>query len=67
MNDDILTRKEVAKLLKLTPRSIVNLENAGKLTSFKLNGAVRFRRSDIDKTIEEQIAASIKPKEHAVA
>ena len=67
MNDQTLTRKDVAKLFRLSVRSIQRLECSGTLTSFKLGNAVRFRKSDIDKAIEERIAESTKPKEQALA
>lgn len=53
MYEDILTRKEVAELLRLHIRTVQRMEKQGRLTSFKISGAVRFKRSDIEKRIAE--------------
>lgn len=54
MNDEILTLKEVAILLKLAEKTAYKLAAAGKLPGFKVGGSWRFKREDIDRWIEEQ-------------
>ena len=57
---EILTIDELAALLKMSRRSIYEMTNArGRermdhpLPCLRLNGAVRFRRSDIEKWLDE--------------
>lgn len=52
MTDDIITIKEVAEYLKLTEKTAYRLAVEGKLPGFKVGGAWRFRKSDIDEWIE---------------
>lgn len=54
MNTDIMTIKEVAEYLKLTEKTAYRLAAEGKIPGFKVGGAWRFRRRDIDRWIEEQ-------------
>ncbi len=54
MNDEFLTLKEVAVLLKLAEKTAYKLAAAGKLPGFKVGGSWRFKREDIDRWIEEQ-------------
>lgn len=55
--EELLTRKEVAKILKVSYRTILNWENQGILKPWKLkatgrNARVRYKKSDIEKLIE---------------
>ena len=54
MSTELLTRKDVARLFQLSPRTIIRLEASGKLKSIKLQHAVRFHQSDIDAFLEER-------------
>jgi excisionase family DNA binding protein len=56
MTDEILTLPEVAKLLKVTDKSVYSLAQKGTLPGFKVGGQWRFKRVDIDAWIEEQKA-----------
>ncbi len=56
MNSDIMTVKEVAEYLKITEKTAYRLTAEGKLPGFKVGGAWRFRKSEIDKWIERQTA-----------
>lgn len=51
---DILDAKEVAKILKVSPRTIVRLAERGEIVAFKVGDLWRFHRSDVDNYIEEQ-------------
>ena len=56
---EILTLDEVAAYLKAGKRTVYRLAAEGKLPAFKLGGAWRFRRSDLD----EWIAANLTNKD----
>ncbi len=56
---EILTLSEVAEYLKVAERTIYRLAGARKLPAFKVGGAWRFSRAEIDEWIKRQtIAAS---------
>ena len=44
----LLTKKEVARLLACSVRMVERLVASGKLTTVKIRGAVRFRLSDVE-------------------
>jgi excisionase family DNA binding protein len=54
MDTDIMTVREVAKYLKLTEKTAYRLAAEKKIPGFKVGGAWRFRRAEIDKWIERQ-------------
>lgn len=54
--NDILTIREVAEYLKLNEKTTYRLVAEGKIPSFKVGGAWRFRKSVIDRWISEQEA-----------
>lgn len=54
MTDQILTIKEVAEYLKLTEKTAYRLAAEGKLPGFKVGGAWRFKREDLEAWIEKQ-------------
>lgn len=58
MTDEILTLPEVAKLLKVTDKTVYTLAQKGVLPGFKVGGQWRFKRVDLDAWIEDQKAAS---------
>ncbi|WP_423377904.1 methylation-associated defense system helix-turn-helix domain-containing protein MAD1 [Burkholderia sp. LMG 32019] len=58
---EILTIKEVADYLKVTERTIYRLAGAKKIPAFKVGGAWRFSRSDIDCWIEQQSTGEREP------
>ena len=53
-NDDILTIKELSLYLKLAEKTAYRLVSDGKIPGFKVGGAWRFRKSEIDQWIKEQ-------------
>lgn len=53
-NADILTIKELALYLKLAEKTAYRLASDGKLPGFKVGGAWRFRRDEINRWIKEQ-------------
>ncbi len=52
----LLTLEEVAELLRLGKRTTYRMAKEGELPAFKIGGAWRFDRADIDRWIEEQKA-----------
>lgn len=58
MNDEVLTIREVAELLKIGDKTAYTMAQAGELPGFKVRGQWRFRRSDIDTWIHEQLDTS---------
>ncbi|MCA9473537.1 MAG: helix-turn-helix domain-containing protein [Pseudomonadales bacterium] len=54
MNNDIMTVKEVAEYLKITEKTAYRLTAEGKIPGFKVGGAWRFRRTEIETWIENQ-------------
>lgn len=55
MNDEIMTIKEVAKYLKMNEKTIYNLIKKKEIPAFKVGGNWRFKKSIIDKWIEERL------------
>ena len=53
-NDEILTLKEVAKLLKVAEKTVYTMAQNKEIPSFKVRGQWRFRRDDLDRWIEMQ-------------
>lgn len=60
MYTDIMTIREVAEYLKLTEKTAYRLAAEGKIPGFKIGGAWRFRRGEIDKWIEQRSAEAKK-------
>lgn len=56
-DDEILTLKEVAALLKVAEKTTYTMAQRGELPGFNVSGQWRFRRADIDRWIQEQTAA----------
>ena len=53
MQSDILTIREVAEYLKLNEKTTYRLVSEGKIPGFKVGGAWRFRKVEIDRWIKE--------------
>jgi PTS system nitrogen regulatory IIA component len=61
MNDEeLLTSEQVAKYLKLNPRTVTNMAGRGDLPASKVGRHWRFRKSDVDEYLERK---KPKPKE----
>ena len=54
MKSDIMTIKELSEYLKLTEKTAYRVAADRKLPGFKVGGAWRFRKSEIDKWIKGQ-------------
>jgi excisionase family DNA binding protein len=55
MNDEILTVREVAKLLKINEKTVYKLAASGRIPGFKVGGSWRFERHEISSWIRRQI------------
>ncbi len=53
-DDEILTLKEVAQLLKVAEKTVYTMSQKKELPAFKVRGQWRFRRDDIGRWIDEQ-------------
>jgi excisionase family DNA binding protein len=53
-NDDILTIEELSLYLKLAEKTAYRLASDGKIPGFKVCGAWRFSKSEIDRWIIKQ-------------
>ncbi|MCD6460756.1 helix-turn-helix domain-containing protein [bacterium] len=55
MSDEgILTMKELAEYLKIAEKTAYRFALEGKIPGFKVGGAWRFRKSEIDRWISKQ-------------
>lgn len=58
LKSDILTIAEVTAYLKIAERTLYRLVAAKKIPAFKVGGAWRFSRTDIEKWIKQQSTAT---------
>lgn len=61
-NVEIFTIKELALYLKLAEKTTYRLASDGKLPGFKVGGAWRFRKIEVDRWITEQEKRSGSPE-----
>ena len=54
MDGEILTIKEVAEYLKLTEKTAYRLVAEGKIPGFKVGGAWRFKKAEIEAWIKAE-------------
>lgn len=53
-NHNIMTIKQVAEYLKISPRTVYKLVKEGAIPSFKIMNMWRFEQSKIDQWIQEK-------------
>lgn len=58
MLPDLLTEPEVARLLKLSPRSLRNARAAGELSCVRFGRSIRYRVADVDDFISCSVIAN---------
>lgn len=63
VTEDILEPEEVAKMLRVHPRTVMRLANRGEITGFKVGGQWRFRREAINDYIRQQEQQTREQKE----
>jgi excisionase family DNA binding protein len=54
LTDTILNLEDVAKMLKVSERTVQREVTAGKLKAFKVGRSLRFRLGEVEKYIERQ-------------
>ncbi len=64
VENEILTIEEVATYLRLTPQTIYKWAQERKIPAVKLGKEWRFRRSIIDRWLDDQILSSASGFEH---
>jgi excisionase family DNA binding protein len=57
---DIMTIRELAAYLKMAEKTLYRLTAEGTVPGFKIGGAWRFRKGEIDRWIEKQANKKIK-------
>jgi len=61
MDSDIMTLKEVAAYLKINEKTAYRLTAEGKIPGFKVGGAWRFKRGEIESWIDVQLNRKVAP------
>lgn len=61
MEDDILTIEEVAKYLRVSERTVYDWAQKGEIPSGKIGTVWRFKKTEIEKWINEKLGSSQKP------
>lgn len=54
MESDIMTMKQIAEYLKINDKTAYKLTSEGRIPGFKVGGAWRFRKSEINDWIRNQ-------------
>ncbi|MBQ7159844.1 MAG: PTS sugar transporter subunit IIA [Treponema sp.] len=60
MGDDILTIEEVAKYLRVSERTVYDWAQKGEIPSGKIGTVWRFKRSEIEKWVNERLSSNSK-------
>ncbi|HAT1987221.1 TPA: helix-turn-helix domain-containing protein [Legionella pneumophila] len=60
MKDDIMLIKELAEYLKINEKTAYKYAAEGKIPAFKVGGAWRFRRDEIEKFTKGQYVPTLK-------
>ena len=59
--DDILTIEEVAKYLRVSERTVYDWAQKGEIPSGKIGTVWRFKKSEIEKWVNDRLSSSSKP------
>ena len=65
-DDDILTLEEVAKYLRLSERTVYDCAQKGEIPAGKIRAAWRFKKSEIDKWVNERLTSNTLNPQHNV-
>ncbi len=63
MEDDILTIEEVAKYLRVSERTVYDWAQKGEIPAGKIGTVWRFKKSEIEKWVNERLSTSSRPEE----
>jgi PTS system nitrogen regulatory IIA component len=61
INDDILTIDEVAQYLRVSERTVYDWAQKGEIPSGKIGTAWRFKKTELEKWVNERLASKTKP------
>jgi excisionase family DNA binding protein len=61
--EQVMTIQDVAEHLKVGTKTIYSLVQRGRLPGFKVGGQWRFRRSDIEQWVEEQMNRGVRRRQ----
>ena len=64
MEDDILTIEEVAKYLRVSDRTVYDWAQKGEIPAGKIGTVWRFKKSEIEKWVNERLSSNIKKEEN---
>ena len=64
MEDDILTIEEVAKYLRVSERTVYDWAQKGEIPAGKIGSVWRFKKSEIEKWVNERLSSNIKKEEN---
>ena len=64
MEDDILTIEEVAKYLRGSERTVYDWAQKGEIPAGKIGTVWRFKKSEIEKWVNERLSSNIKKEEN---
>jgi len=67
MGDDILTIEEVAKYLRVSERTVYDWAQKGEIPSGKIGTVWRFKRSEIEKWVNERLSSTTKTEDVGTA
>ena len=57
VQNELLTRRQVAELFQVSPLTVIKWESAGKLPALRLGaGSVRYRREDVQAFITASVS-----------
>lgn len=63
VEDDILTIEEVAKYLRVSERTVYDWAQKGEIPAGKIGTVWRFKKSEIEKWVNERLSSNIKKEE----
>lgn len=64
VEDDILTIEEVAKYLRVSERTVYDWAQKGEIPAGKIGTVWRFKKSEIEKWVNERLSSNIKKEEN---
>jgi PTS system nitrogen regulatory IIA component len=67
IDDEILTLEEVAKYLRVSERTVYDCAQKGEIPAGKIRNAWRFKKSEIDKWVNDRLAVNnLNPQMHSI-
>jgi len=59
LNEQLLTEREAAEYLRVSPRTVFSLRNTGKLACAKIGRSVRYRPAELERFVLKSEATAI--------